>query len=222
MPYFNILTDRTCQLILGLFEGSSIKELAIEEGISRSRVDQILNKAYRKVFGYIERINNDVAKSGGARIMNIFYSRNYSLTLPQQFIHNAFIYKAFMDCLYVTEGELNLLPVYRALKKHQEEELAKVNDEWVEITRRVCFGESIKSIAEELKMTEFDIAKIVQLTCYRINPDFVSTKRHGRAQDGIDFYRDHKRVFFNPIEIELDISLLKYAPMLDYPENTEK
>lgn len=221
MSHFGFLTERLNHILLSVCEGKAIKEIAAEENISRSRVDQLLNRACRRVWAYIDQMNSGYEGPNESHILNILYADNSALSLAKNIIRNAFIYKAFIQCSYTGSLAVDLLPVRRLLENYQKTELAKVNEEWREITRRICWGESAVDLAKELGMTEYDVAKIVHLTCYVINPSVYPSDSYYWNDYNVCFFQEHKRCFFDQVEFEINYNLFKYLPILDYLEEGE-
>lgn len=209
--FFN---ERNCQLILDVCNGQTVKAASVIAGISRSRCDQILAKVRRILQGNVQWINTRLANREGYHILGILYNENSAGTLGGYFAHNAWAYKLLLSYLAPDRSSIDAGALYAALKVHQEAELMRITAEWRAITHAVCWGTSLEDAAKTFGMTQYEVAKIVHLTCYSIDPQLhPDIYRYYRPYE-IDYFQAHKRAFFDPIE--LDVSHLRYAPILNY------
>lgn len=208
---------RNKQLILNACDGMAIKDIAAAAGITRSRVDQILSKAVRVLRSRISLINIIHAKKEDYFILGIT-SDWRGLTNAKHFQIYGWMHKLLINCYFETSEDENMVKVYNFLKAKQEIELTQVTEEWHRITRDVLWGKSIEAVAKELHVEFYDVTKIIQLTCYKLQPKYLPTYWY-YDKDIIEYYRNRKRVFFDPIE--LNISNLRYAPILNYLEEGE-
>lgn len=210
--------ERNKRLILDVCGGMTIKDVAAAAGISRSRVDQILSKAIRILRGQFMLMNKVFGELENYYLLGTECGY-FGLNNTQHFQVHGWMHELLVNGYYSNMSDTNLKNAYDIFKAKQEAELGQVTQQWFDITREVLWGKSIEVVAEELQVKPYNVAKAVQHTCYKINPNYIADHCYSDDDYGIKYYRSHKRIFFDPIEI--NFPNLRYAPLLGYLEDGE-
>ena len=201
MPY--ITETRFSTILRGIVKGMTIADISKEIGISDTRVGQILNKYRRIVSGEIVFINKSLAKKDS----------NYIILNNKTNTGNTRNHYNYHRELYLGYSKSNSREeFYQFLKNYQKVALSKINEKDTELIRSVLFHQCLSNTAKETGLTDDELLDLTKLVCFKLNPEI----RVQPEDQNFNWYREHKRLFFNQLDLEL--SNLKYIGLLKFLE----
>lgn len=197
--FFN---ERNRSILLSACDGVSPNDIAVKMAISRSRVDDILNRCFRVFRNRIHMVQAYHGNSEKYNLINILFIQH---DIPSYKYFHAFswLHKFLIDCYFNETSSNSYRQLYDFLKAVQEIELLKVTDEWIKITREVLWGKSIKLVAKNLGISAYEVSRYVHLSCHTLNKDYKDNFYGDDYEYSIKSLMEHKRIFFDPIDIDL-------------------